>query len=75
MAQILKNLYAKKAKQENYIPLKLINKHINLFSSVPSRIFNFFIDKTSFPNSLKQADITTDYKKKTTTKKQRKRHE
>ena len=61
MAQILKNLYAKKAKQENYIPLKLINKHINLFSSVPSRMFNFFIDKTSFPNSLKQADINTEY--------------
>ena len=26
-------------------------------------MFNFSIDKTSFPNSLKQADITTDHKK------------
>ena len=44
MAEVLKYLNAKKAKQENDIPIKL-----ELFSSVLSRIFNFYIDKTSFP--------------------------
>ena len=53
----------KKAKQENDIPIKLIEENIELFSSVLSRMFNFYIDKTSFPNSLKQADITPAYKK------------
>ena len=31
--------------------------------SALSRTFNFCIDKTSFPNSLKQADITLVHKK------------
>ena len=63
MAEILKDLNAKKAKQENDIPIKLIKENINLFSSVLSRIFNFYTDKTSFPNSSKQADITPVHKK------------
>ena len=58
MAEVLK-----KAKQENDIPIKLIKENIELFSSVPSRMFNFYIDKTSFLNSLKQADITPFHKK------------
>ena len=53
MAQVLKVLNAKKAKQENDIPIKLIKENIELFSSVLSRMFNFYIDKASFPNSLK----------------------
>ena len=63
MAEILRDLNAKKAKQENDIPIKLIKENIDLFSSVLSRIFNFYIDKTSFPNSLKQADIIPVHKK------------
>ena len=51
MAEILKDLNAKKAKEENDIPIKLIKENIDLFSSILSRIFNFYIDKTSFPNS------------------------
>ena len=62
MAEILKDLNAKKAKQENDIPIKLIKENIELFSSVLSRMFNFYIDKASFPNSLKQADITPVHK-------------
>ena len=50
------------AKQENDIPTKLIKENIELFSSILSRMFNFYIDKTSFPNSLKQADITPVHK-------------
>ena len=55
MAEVLKDLNAKKAKQENDIPIKLIKDNIELFSSVLSRMFNFYIEKISFPNSLKQA--------------------
>ena len=51
-----------KAKQENYITIKLIKENIEIFS-VLSRMFNFYIDKTSFPNSLKQANITSVHKK------------
>ena len=63
MAEVLKDLNAKKAKQENDIPIKLIKENIELFSSVLSRVFNFCIDKASFPNSLKQADITPVHKR------------
>ena len=63
MAEILKDLNVKKDKQENDIPIKLIKKNIDLFAFVLSRIFNFNIDKTSFPNSLKQAGITPVHKK------------
>ena len=65
MAEVQKVLNAKKAKQENYIPIKLI-KDIELFSFVLSKMFNFYIDKASFPNSLKQADITPVHKKNDT---------
>ena len=59
MTEVLKDLNAKKAaKQENDIPIKLIEENIELCSSVLSRMFNFYIDKTSFPNILKQADIS-----------------
>ena len=63
MTEVLKDLNAKKAKQENDIPIKLIKENIELFSSVLSRMFNFYIDKASFPNSLKQADIAPVHKK------------
>ena len=63
MVEILKDLSVKKAKQENDIPIKLIKKNIDLFAFVLSRIFNFNIDKTSFPNSLKQAGISPVHKK------------
>ena len=63
MAEVLKELNAIKAKQENYIPIKLIKGSIELFPSVLSRMFNFYINKTSFPNRLKQADITLVHKK------------
>ena len=63
MADVLKDLNAKKAKQENNIPIKLIKENIELFSSVLSRMFNFHIDKAFFPNTLKHADITPVDKK------------
>ena len=63
MIEVLKDLNVKRAKQENDIPVKLIKENIELFSSVLSRMFNFYIDKISFPNSLKQADITPVHKK------------
>ena len=63
MAEVLKNLNTKKAKQENNIPIKLNKENIELFSSILSRMFNFYIDKTSFPISLKQAHITPVHKK------------
>ena len=63
MAEVLKDLNAKKAKQENDNPINLIKENIELFSSALSRMFNFYIDKTSFPNSLIQADITPVHKK------------
>ena len=48
MAEVLKVLNSKKAKQVNDIPIKLIKENIELFSSVLSRMFTFYIDKTSF---------------------------
>ena len=60
MAEVQKNLNAKKAKQKNNIPIKLINEHVELFSSSFFRLFNFCL---SFPNSLKQTDITLVHKK------------
>ena len=63
--EALKVLNTKKAKQENDISIKLTKENIELFSSVLSRMFNFYIDKASFPNSLKQADITLVHKKMT----------
>ena len=44
MAEILKDLNVKKAKQENDIPIKLIKKNIDLFAFVLSRTFNFNLD-------------------------------
>ena len=63
MVEVLKDLNVKRAKQENDIPVKLIKENIALFSYVLSRMFNFHIDRTSFPNSLKQAGITPIHKK------------
>ena len=63
MAEVLKDLNAKKAKQENDTPIKLIKEDMELFSSVLSRMFNFYIDRICFRNSLKQADITPVHKK------------
>ena len=63
MAEAIKDLNARKAKRVNDIPIKLIKENIELFSSVLSRMFNFYIDKVSFPNSLKQADITPVHQK------------
>ena len=62
--EVLKDLNAKKDKQEDDIPIELINENIEFFSSVLSRMFNFYIDKISFPNSWKKADITPVQKKK-----------
>ena len=63
MAVVLKDLNTKKAKQENDIPIKLMKGNIELFFSVLSKMFNFYIGKASFPNSLKQAYITPVHKK------------
>ena len=64
MAEVLKDyLNVKKAKQDNHFEIKLIKGNIELFSSVLSRMFNFYIDKRSFPNSLKQADLSPAHKK------------
>ena len=41
MEEVLKDLNAKKAKQENDTPIKLLKENIELFSSVLSRMFNF----------------------------------
>ena len=62
MPEVLKDLSAKKAKQENDVSLKLIKENIDLFSSVLSRMFNFYTGKTYFSNSLKQANITSVHK-------------
>ena len=53
MAEVLRDLNAKNAKQENGIPIRLIKEIIELFSFALSRMFNFCINKTYFPNSLK----------------------
>ena len=58
-----KNLNSKKAKQDNYISIKLIKENMELFCLVFSKIFNFYIDKTSFLHPLKQVDITLVHKK------------
>ena len=45
MAEVLKDLNMKKAKQENDIPIRLIKENIELFSSVLSRILTFILIK------------------------------
>lgn len=54
MAGLIKDLMQKKAKQENNIPLNLNGENIDLFAFALSPMFSFYIDKTSFPNILKQ---------------------
>ena len=63
MAGLLKDLNAKNSKQENDVPIKVVKENTELFFSVLPRMFNFYIDKTSFPNSLRLADITPVHKK------------
>ena len=48
MAEAIKDLNTRKAKRVNDIPIKLIKENIELFSSVLSRMFNFYIDKDLF---------------------------
>ena len=43
MAKVLKDLNAKKTEPENDISIKLIKENIELFSSVLSRMFNFYL--------------------------------
>ena len=69
MAELLKDSNGKKAKRENDISLKLIKENIDLFCSVLYKMVKFYIDKTHFRNSLKQADITSVHKKYDTTDK------
>ena len=45
MAEVLKDLNMKKAKQENDIPIRLIKENIELFSSVLSRTLTFILIK------------------------------
>ena len=63
MQKRLKDLNAKKAKQKDDIPIKLIKENIEFFFPILSRMCIYYIDKTSSPNSLKQADITPVHKK------------
>ena len=63
MAGLLKDLNAKNSKQENDVPIKVVKENAELFFSVLPRMFNFYIDKASFPNSLRLADITPVHKK------------
>ena len=63
MADVLKDLNVRKAKHINDIPLKLTKENIDVFSSILSQMFNFHIDKISFPNSLYKTDITAIHKK------------
>ena len=63
MADVLKDLNAKKAKKKNDIPTKLIKENIEIFSFALFRMFNFYIDKAYFPNSLKQTDMNPVHKK------------
>ena len=52
MAEILKDLNAKKAKEDNDVPINLTQENIELFSSFLSRLLNLNIGKTMFPNNL-----------------------
>ena len=52
MAEILKDLNATKAKEDNDIPINLTQENIELFSSFLSRLLNLNIGKTMFPNNL-----------------------
>ena len=61
MAEVPKNLNLKRTKQENDICLKLIKENIDLFPLFCFEKKNY-IDKTFFPNNLKQADITPVHK-------------
>ena len=49
-----KRLKCKKRLNKKNIPLNLNGENIDLFAFALSRMFSFYIDKTSFPNILKQ---------------------
>ena len=59
------NHYTTTPELDNHILIKLINEKLELFSSVLSKLFNVYIDKTSFPNNLRQAVIISVHKKMT----------
>ena len=59
------NHYTTAPELDNDILIKLINEKLELFSSVLSKLFNVYIDKTSFPNNLRQAVIISVHKKMT----------
>ena len=51
------NLDKKKACQGSDIPVKIINKNINIFSEFILHNFNNLIFDATFPSELKKADV------------------
>ena len=63
MADVLKDLNAKKAKQENDNPINLMKENIELLQNF--RMFNFYIDKIYFSKSLKAGKYNHSSEKRT----------
>ena len=61
--KIIRNLDIKKAKQETDIPTKILKQNSDIFSSLISKDFNNTVDKCSFPDELKLADVIPVFKK------------
>ena len=60
----LQNLDKKKTCQENYIPVKIIKSHNNIFSYFVQQNFNNSLFSSIFPSELKRADIIPIHQKK-----------
>ena len=63
MLKILQNIDSEKAKQQGYIPVRIIKENKFISSKILSEMFNFYIDNNTFTNGLKKADIKPVYKK------------
>lgn len=62
---IIKKLSTKKADQSTDISLKIIKEKADIFESYLCELCNDCINKGIFPNVLKDANITTVFKKST----------
>ena len=63
MFKKLQNLDPKKASPQESIPSKILKTNADLFCSPLTEFFNKLIEEGSFPNDLKNADVSSLFKK------------
>ena len=51
------------ATQVNNFPVKILKQNADVFTANMSNIFSFCVNESKFPNILKQANVTTAFKR------------